>query len=1355
MRLRFTPRRPFLCCGLTGITLLAACANDFDTTRSAPPRGTVGEELFGVVCDRVGAQALHEDLTGASFKAICHKDATGAYANTVDATGLPAAVDGAIDSFGNPVTAQVQIDNRAHAVARIEALARRRGDLIAALDATFPDVTVPVKDIKNADPAHSCDAPGPGQSGERKLSDELADMLGRFTALYNDGTLPQSTESLARLFDAIKASPETQSALSRFEARQGYRPIDVALGAARPIIAYPNLRDLSNAALALLSADAKPYDPNPPKDDHGNRLPVAGPANAQFSKLLEVAHQELAYVAPDPVAAPLASPVDPASTRVVLSRPRTDLEVLQELLYAQDPAFGARDPQFIVKRDARGYAQVQLVNGAVPPPFVDADHDLMADTDDLGRFVTTDGQPPPSPFFAVGQPFGPSRDACGRVLKAGAATATGTACNAAESALYYGYLDTSHAFASSLLADLKPLTDPDPAKKHETLMYALAGSQVLFGTRGGPKVSKCYKTSATDSSQCEAGAQLDYDGFHTDNAALLDLVYAFGQLLGDPTMDDTLHYVRSLLKPDLATAPDHVADLARLAGDALRMKASADKHPEAKIPAKSTFWDEMIDTTVKIEQEPGLLEEVLRALGADATQNLGTVFANYMKFNDRITYDKTNLNGPPINVTAGGAVADMKTPVDRTKPDTGFNRSAFQRFLALIHETNGVTTCNKPGAIVDAKALGLSVRICGTADGKGALCGTPAVGFKQCEVYKIDNLASFYLDAIAGDAKGHIYFRPDTLRNGLFLGLGAATVQLIEDSSGLKGFWDKSDAKVFRPKPEWLNRLVFFDQTDTTSSPDTQKFLADLNGPNIGASSCPEVAPFDDPAPNAAEGVAPDKKVHGMHDCTSSGKWLADRGQGTIFVWEQFGFYDAIRPLLTAFTSKNREDLFVELMETIYRHWADDKGTPEECTLGVDPSVKYKECTKDGMVSYEPLLAEQFTSGILPSLHDFEKTLESTSVPHCAAVDPQTHLCTGATTPATGLSVLAAATRALLDPAKAKAAGLKDRRGVATALRNDGTTNDQVTPVYLLTGALNAMDAAFDAYDKANPGDTGRIAQWRTARSQLVDQFLSVDGSGKTSAFHDVALPKIAPQLVDILRAQLFAHCPTSFTAPFDRCSWARDDLTKQTENVVKGPVFASTVDLLDAVRKDDPTRTQMGLLMQYLLDAASKNDALPAALASLNDVLQVLKDDQNLVPLFHVLSQVVDKTVTDAQGHITQKSLVDAQLALLARMSGRAFDATGTEICANELDPNQVLTAALSHLVTPMVGKDGQAGNTPLQVIMDVVGDVNRAAPEKSDKFTAADYASISDNVSDFLVNKERGLEQFYEIVRQGTVRE
>ena len=74
--------------------------------------------------------------------------------------------------------------------------------------------------------------------------------------------------------NAFKASPDAQAAYARFDARQGYRPIDLALGAARPIIAYPNLRDLANATLSLLSADSKPYDPSPKLDDQIGRAHV-------------------------------------------------------------------------------------------------------------------------------------------------------------------------------------------------------------------------------------------------------------------------------------------------------------------------------------------------------------------------------------------------------------------------------------------------------------------------------------------------------------------------------------------------------------------------------------------------------------------------------------------------------------------------------------------------------------------------------------------------------------------------------------------------------------------------------------------------------------------------------------------------------------------------------------------------------------------------------------------------------------------------------------------------------------------------------------------------------------------------
>jgi hypothetical protein len=103
--------------------------------------------------------------------------------------------------------------------------------------------------------------------------------------------------------------------------------------------------------------------------------------------------------------------------------------------------------------------------------------------------------------------------------------------------------------------------------------------------------------------------------------------------------------------------------------------------------------------------------------------------------------------------------------------------------------------------------------------------------------------------------------------------------------------------------------------------------------------------------------------------------------------------------------------------------------------------------------------------------------------------------------------------------------------------------------------------------------------------------------------------------------------------------------------------------------------------------------------------------------------------------------------------VSGRYFDKDSKEICRREIDPNQVLAVALGNLVTP-IKDDGFKGQTPLEVIIDVIADVNRIDPTEAYEGTLkrTDYGNVSENVVDFLTNRERGLEQFYEVIRQGT---
>lgn len=1296
------------------MTAALACT-DIDTTRNPAPRGTVGEEVYGAFCDRVASLVFPEDLSGDSYRDVCHKT-NGQFADQVDTTKLPTVPqENAVDANGNPVSQQAQIDARTYALARVGALVRRRGDFVAAVDATIPDVLVPVKDTQNPDKTLSCGVPT-DTPDQISLGKAFADMLGRLGPLYDDGTMPRSTESLATLMQSLSADAAAQKSLAVLASRIGYRPVATSLGAARPSISYDKMRDLANATLALISPDSAPYDLNAPHDALGIRIPVPGPANPQLTQVVATLQQELRTATIDPTPALLTTTNDAFTDRTILSRPRTDLEALRVVMMAEDPAFGAGASRYIVQRDARGFAAVPLVSGSLPAPFVDKDGDGLPDVDALGQFVSSSGSAPPAPFFAVDAPTqAQSYDAFQRSLSAGQ--------------LLYGYVDTTHTFTAAMLGDLGPLVNPDVTQNHESLMYMLGGAYAMLGSRDGSNATQKVYGDAQSGQ-----ATIAYDAFHPEDSPLVDLIYAVGQVLGDATTDDVLALSKSLMQ-------NNQGDLARVVGAGLAMKDVANKHPEATIPPKSTFWDEILDVMVQVEQEPGLLEDVLRSTESSQSNLLGGVLADYMQFRDHMSYDRSNLNGPAYDFDTKNT-QEMSQAVDRTKPDSGWNRSAFQKFIQLVHDTDGVTACNKEGAVLHAQG----VPILGSGDicaGSLALCGAPGTRpFHECEVFKIENLAKFYIDSFVG--KANLYLRPSVLRNGI-LGIGKATVDMMQQSSGIDGFWDPGSSNTFRPKPQYLSRQVYFDIDNDSPNPGgtnylTNHFLNDLMGNHtVGTVACPENV-IPDPDPGAAD-ASSDGYVHGLRIC-QPGMSVDQKDPDALFVLENFGAFSAFAPMIQAFANHGREDLYLALLETIYRHWSDAQDDKTNCDPKGSTKTNPEYCTQDGAVSYEPLLAEALAGDFFPALAAASIDADTTIVPHCTGADAK-GVCNATSYPS-GIDVLAATTRALIDPKRAQTSSLTDRHGGVTALRNDGTKNAQVTPIYLLTAALDAIDAVLAA-------DPPRMTNWRLGRSQLVDQFLSVKGTGASSSFADASIPTITPTLIDMLRSQMAANCPTSYVPPYTRCGWARDDLTNKISDSIKGPFFSTTMDVLEAIRSDDAARSALEALLQYLVSAASQNDALASMLATSDDLLQVMGDDQNLVPIYHALAPSLAPTTRDALGHITSASILDAQLTLLSRAAGR-FMIGSTEICGDEADPNQILPQILARLVTPMTDSTGRQTQTPLQIILDVIADVNRTDPSQTSKLQPPDYGAVASQVNDFLSNQQFGLEQFYEIVRKGT---
>jgi hypothetical protein len=361
------------------------------------------------------------------------------------------------------------------------------------------------------------------------------------------------------------------------------------------------------------------------------------------------------------------------------------------------------------------------------------------------------------------------------------------------------------------------------------------------------------------------------------------------------------------------------------------------------------------------------------------------------------------------------------------------------------------------------------------------------------------------------------------------------------------------------------------------------------------------------------------------------------------------------------------------------------------------------------------------------------------SVTHCDSMDESTHRCLS-TSKRDAVAVLAEFVRTAIDPARADAAGVADRRGNHTFTRTDGTTQP-TTPALLLLNALTSVDDAFASYAAQHPNEPDRHEAFKDGISRLTDQFLTVQGEREATTFTNPLLTQLAPPALDLLRAEMLARCPKTWTPPYERCAWIRDAWTQELTDTMGGPAFATSVDFLEAVRQDTPMRTQVEALADHLLDASASPDAYTSLLTLGADGVQFLAArDAQRTPLFHVLAEAV-----------RPHDLVDSGLTLLHRSAGKAYGTNGAEICSEEMDPDELLTGVLTRLVTPMNVQGAQGvQRTPMDVFADAISDIQRVSPGQTAPRTAADYQRMTQQMSQFFLDPDHGLERFYVVARK-----
>ena len=998
-----------------------------------------------------------------------------------------------------------------------------------------------------------------------------------FLALYDDDTSQRAIDALIGLLRLMKDDQPTIHALERLGHRIGYRPLRPALGAVRAFVSYPELNQL---LLTLTTA-----------------ITDGGSARVEWQHLIDAAGATLRSARPD------ANPADPNRT----------LAIALDFLLRERAMLGTSASAPLTLRDARGVAQV----ATIAPPFVDANGDGKADIDAIGRFVDAAGNPidAPTPFDVpdgdVAQPW-PNRDAAGRALAA------------AGGAPVYRYVDLDSTVLAALARDGIELFDPGKG----TALDLLRGASALVGPR----------MSATKS--FANGETLTYRGYDTAQSPLLDMGYAYTQLLRDPNIVDTLALGRELVQ-------NREAELARLAEAVIVAFRKGDNHPEATVAADAPLWDDLVPVLRQIVANPALFTALMTALEQPTTAQLGERFRKMMAYKDRFDID------PSTQAVTG----NFTTLVDRTRNDSNYDRSVFQRFLHLINDSNGARACNKAGARVVDPFIGITL-------------GT----YNECSLFRVDNLAVFYLQsmAYAKNASGQYICEDD---GGAFD--GTRTAATPEACASFGSGW--------RPQPKANFNYQWGGVVSTSIDLfGGDGFLEDTVGiAGMRSHPTPEALNrvlFLNPTPSYLTNI-----IDPLRD--KDGDLYQSQHAGTLPVLEKENFYAQMRPLVQAFADQNAEQLLVDLLAVMHKHWPTRSSTNHQSANPASPGYVWGT----GAMKYEALITDILADGSLMA------TLQATA-PTLNRV-----IVRGKTYP----QIVRAAVAYILTPQ----AGLADRNGVTTTTTADGRPVTQLSPWHLLADAYVHKQARMAA-----AGAEG--AAWGESVSELVDVLLrGADVPGTGWRWKNPRVKGVLDAGLELAQQRIAFH-----DGQGDRARWLSTDLPADMHDLVISPVFAGVADFVVSLEASPETRVQLDKVLQYLVSEAQANESFVASLTAIADVAQLALDDADLIPIANILGQALDP----------QRGWLDQHLDFVKR--ARAADDSGT----------------LARLMVNLYSED-RPGRTAVGDLVDGLTEVLRARPydDLGERLTADDYASILGGVADFLDEEKRGLRKFIAIIK------
>ena len=367
--------------------------------------------------------------------------------------------------------------------------------------------------------------------------------------------------------------------------------------------------------------------------------------------------------------------------------------------------------------------------------------------------------------------------------------------------------------------------------------------------------------------------------------------------------------------------------------------------------------------------------------------------------------------------------------------------------------------------------------------------------------------------------------------------------------------------------------------------------------------------------------------VKGIFDpiLTKDGVTFTSRHSGTIFSWEQPGFYTALTPLLEAFHSGGDEHYFAQLMSVLHLHWSEPGSNTTQSVSSAQPGFAYQS----GAVRYEELVARILETG--DALAKVGDLLRAASKIQVEGVN--------------GKQILTDVMRELLVAGKGSTIVFRDGR--TFAVKNDGQTKvTELAPVWLLIDAVRGIERSLDVNKQARQ-------RFEAALRSVADSWLVVQEQNGQHRFANRRVPVLLAHVIRFLRERIEAHQQDPAWGP---------GLTHELKEALEHPLVAVGLRFLAAVDGSPELRGELERLMAHMVGSGNQPTMQDGTLVGAANLLQALSDD-GLGEIARVLAPAFDPQ----QGMVQQMiRLVDRALgkdpthALAGAMQGMAASGQG-----------------------------------------------------------------------------------------------